>query len=63
MIQNISCYLLDVIRITLSSCNYIECNDECKNYIINVGDNCPDVFDNQEYERLWNTLFKICFGE
>ena len=57
-----SCYILDVIMSTLSKCDYNECNDMCRDYLIDVSTNCPVVFHNQEYERLWNTLFNICFG-
>ena len=63
MIQVISCYLTDVIMNTLAACDYNECDDVCKDYLLYVEDNCPVVFNNLEYESLWYTLFRICFGE
>ena len=42
----ISCYLLDVVRETLESCDYSECNDICKDYLLSIDENCSCVFDN-----------------
>ena len=60
MIEKISCFMTDVIRLTLSSCDYRYCNEQCFDYIMAVLNECPNVFDNQVYLELWNTLFKIC---
>jgi hypothetical protein len=62
MIEEINCLITDVIRITLSTCDYRDCNELCKNYLINVAYECPVVFHNEVYESLWNTLFNICFS-
>ena len=60
MIKNISCTFIDVINLTLASCDYTNCNETCYDYLMNVADECPVVFNNEEYLRLWNTLFDIC---
>ena len=62
MLDSISCYLLDVVRETLESCNYNECNDICKDYLLFIDENCPCVFDNDQYRTLWETLVEVCFG-
>ena len=51
MIEKISCMLTDVIRFTLASCDYRDCNQICINYLLQVGTHCPHV---------WNTLFNLC---
>lgn len=60
MIEKISCMLTDVIRSTLASCDYRDCNEQCIDYLLQVGTYCPHVFNNQNYLRLWDTLFNIC---
>ena len=60
MIKQISCFLLDVIFLTLSNCDYRDCNEICMDYLMEVSDNCPVVFNNERYLELWNTLFNIC---
>ena len=60
MIQNISCLLTDVIRLTLATCDYRNCSDTCLNYLLYVGYNCSTIFNNEKYGELWNTLFDIC---
>ena len=60
MIQKISCMLIDVINLTLASCDFRNCNEICTNYLMNVANNCHHVFNNEKYLELWNTLFNIC---
>jgi DNA recombination-dependent growth factor C len=55
-----NCLLTDVIKTTLASCDYTMCNQLCMDYIINVGYNCPLVFNNDVYTELWQNLFAIC---
>ena len=56
----ISCILSDIIRLTLATCSYQDCNKVCWDYLIAVGDYCPKVFNNDEYLLLWETLFNQC---
>jgi hypothetical protein len=60
ILPKISCFLLDVIRETLASCDYRDCNEKCLDYLIVVSGECPHVFNNDRYLELWNTLFAIC---
>jgi len=60
MFHSISCLLTDVINLTLASCDYRDCNDICTDYLMEVSNQCPVVFNNEVYTELWNTLFKIC---
>ena len=60
MIQKISCMLIDVINLTLASCDFRNCNEICMNYLMNVSNNCPHVFNNEKYLELWISLFNIC---
>jgi hypothetical protein len=60
ILPKISCFLLDVIRETLASCDYRDCNEKCLDYLIVVSGECPHVFNNDRYLELWNTLFTIC---
>ena len=52
--------LIDVIRLTLASCDYRDCNEVCMDYLMEVSQECPVVFNNERYLELWNTLFHIC---
>ena len=54
------CMLVDVIKLTLASCDYTKCSSLCYEYLMNVGLDCPNVFSNQEYADLWRTLWSIC---
>ena len=60
ILPKISCFLLDVIRETLASCDYRDCNEICIDYLMEVSTQCPVVFNNEGYLALWNTLFQIC---
>lgn len=64
MIHNVmkgfSCMLVDVIRETLSRCDYRDCDEVCMDYLTEVSYGCPVVFHNEQYTLLWNSLFKIC---
>ena len=60
MIHNVSCMLIDVINNTLATCNYKACSIECVNYLIEVVNQCPRVFNNETYTQLWLTLFNLC---
>ena len=60
VLDKISCMLVDVINETLGSCDYRDCNEICSDYLMSVAYQCPVVFHNEMYERLWNTLFSIC---
>ena len=60
MIHNVSCMLIDVINNTLATCNYENCTKECMNYLIEVVNQCPHVFNNETYTQLWLTLYRIC---
>ena len=62
MVEDFNCYLIDVIKNTLASCDYTACSDVCSEYLYDVADHCPGVFNNEEYLKLWNTLFHICFS-
>jgi len=59
-IQHISCMIVDVIKQTLSTCDYRDCNEICIDYLMEVSNQCPVVFNNEGYLALWNTLFQIC---
>ena len=60
MIKPISCFLTDVVRITLASCDYNNCRQVCMDYLVYVSTSCSRVFDNQKYLELWDSLFTIC---
>ena len=60
MLNNISCRLVDVIKTTLATCDYTNCDKGCIDYLMLVAMECPVVFNNGEYIRLWNTLFDMC---
>lgn len=60
MIQQISCLITDVIKLTLASCDWRDCDEVCHDYLMAVADHCPVVFHNEVYLELWNALFKIC---
>ncbi len=57
-----SCNLVDVIKSTLSLCSWVICNNECREYLIFVGDECPVVFHNEKYEELWEILMNVCIS-
>ena len=59
----ISCLIIDIIRNTLTICNYQNCNHNCSQYLLDVAGNCSSIFNNQQYLELWNTLINICFTE
>ena len=59
----ISCLITDVIRGTLSMCDYENCNQACSQYLLNVAGNCANIFNNEHYLELWETLINICFTE
>ena len=59
----ISCLLTDVIKYTLASCDYRECDEKCYDYLMAVSYECPVVFHNEVYLELWNTLFQTCINE
>jgi len=59
-VTEISCLITDVIRLTLASCDYNDCDQLCNDYLMSVADGCPVVFNNEVYLELWNTLFRIC---
>lgn len=59
-LNDISCFLTDVIRSTLASCDYRDCEEKCMDYIMTVANECPHVFNNEMYLRLWETLFNLC---
>ena len=63
MIEKISCFLIDVIQLTLAACNYSNCNRVCVDYLMEVSQECPVVFNNERYLELWNTLFNICLDK
>jgi hypothetical protein len=58
--EHISCMLVDVMRQTLATCDYRECDEKCTDYLMEVGLYCPVVFNNEQYASLWNTLYTIC---
>ena len=60
--MDLNCLIVDVIRQKLATCNYTLCDDECRNYLLSLDDNCPVVFHNIEYVNLWHTLYTICFS-
>ena len=63
MTDIISCIISDIIRNTLTICNYQNCNHNCSQYLLDVAGNCLSIFNNQQYLELWNTLINICFTE
>ncbi len=63
MLDIISCMFADIIRTTLTLCNYNNCDDVCSQYLIDVAGNCDNVFNNERYLELWNTLINICFND
>jgi hypothetical protein len=60
ILQKISCLITDVIKETLASCDYTNCDQICADYLVQVLNDCHVVFHNQIYGELWNTLFRIC---
>jgi len=58
--EKISCMLVDVIRSTFAICDYRECDEKCMDYLMDVGFECPIVFNNERYSELWLTLYNIC---
>ena len=63
MIEPFSCFIIDVIKNTLAMCDYRLCTDTCTKYLWEVASECPVVFNNDMYNRLWTTLFTLCFSE
>ena len=59
----ISCLITDIIRTTLTICNYHNCDHNCSQYLLDVAGNCDEVFHNARYLELWNTLINICFND
>jgi hypothetical protein len=58
--NDFNCLITDVIRTTLSSCDYNNCTQLCMDYLLYIGYNCPFVFNNDVYVELWSSLFDIC---
>ena len=58
--ETISCMMVDVIRITLDTCHWEKCGDECLQYLWNVAWDCPIVFNDLTYKTLWETLITLC---
>ena len=63
ILTNVSCLITEVIRTTLASCDYTNCNKMCYEYLWIISNECPHVFNNEKYVELWNTLFHICLSE
>lgn len=63
ILSNVSCLITDIIRTTLASCDYTNCNKICYEYLWTISNECPHVFNNEKYVELWNTLFHNCLGE
>ncbi len=63
MIDNFSCMLIDVIKNTLDTCKWNDCDGLCRDYLWTVAFECPTVFNNETYESLWKTLIHICFPD
>ena len=59
MIGKISCLITDVIRDTLSTCDYRDCNEICNDYLMEVSHKNP-INNNEDYLEFWNTLLKFC---
>lgn len=59
-VKDISCMLVDVIRDTLTRCDYRECDVVCNDYLMAVSHDCPRVFNNEQYTLVWNTLYTLC---
>jgi len=62
MTDIISCLITDIIRTTLTVCNYQHCDHACSQYLLNVAGNCQEVFNNQHYLQLWDTLINLCYS-
>ena len=58
--NKISCLLTDVIRLTLASCDYRDCNEICQDNLMEVAKESNSFFNNKIYGRIWNNLYKIC---
>ena len=54
------CILNDIIQHTLANCYGVACDIICHDYLIDIANNCSIVFNNNEYLRLWNSLYNIC---
>jgi len=59
----IDCMLVSVINNTLDLCDYENCTDICRNYLMIVVGNCSTVFHNETYSQLWRTLIQLCYGD
>lgn len=57
---SISCLITDIINLTLATCDYTNCTEECEEYLMAVANECPVVFHNEVYLHLWDTLYRIC---
>ena len=57
------CMLVDVIKQTLSSCDYSYCTEVCFTYLLDLGNECQVVFNNERYLELWNSLIQICLTQ
>ena len=60
MMKNLTCFLVDVVKNTLATCDYRDCDQRCIDYLVEVSYGCPVVFHNEQYTLLWNSLFRIC---
>lgn len=61
--MSFNCLITNIIRNTLSICNYTLCDQNCSDYLLDVANQCPVVFHNEKYTELWNTLFHICLSD
>ena len=59
----IDCMLVSVINNTLDLCDYENCTELCRNYLMTVVGNCSNVFNNDTYSQLWRTLIQLCYGD
>lgn len=57
----IDCMIVSVIKTTLETCSWENCNDICREYLLNVSLYCPIPFHNHVYVQLWQTLIEQCF--
>ena len=48
--------MLDILRTTLATCEPEKCTTSCFDYLMNLGFQCPMIFQNEEYNKMWKDL-------
>ncbi len=59
----IICKMLDILQTTLATCEPQNCSTSCFNYLMNLGLQCPMIFQHEEYNEMWKGLIDDCVSQ